>query len=357
MYYLQIYVYFIMQKNFIGYVLIDPETEIPRYVGITTRSIKLRFAGHLNDVYNRPNLNKHKTAWFKKLMSKGLLPIIKEVARFDNLEELKLFEQNYISKYKETYKLINQTAGGDFLGFNTHSRESILKSKRTKAVIQYNVLGEKIAEFEIMEDIGRFYNFRSKACSHITQCCKGKRTNAYGYIWKYKDDKSPLPVVDPRNIAFNIIVQYDQSMNRINEFTSYTSASKAIGDGSHGSNIQACCQGLQKTCKGFIFQLEPRYVYFDRNLYLYKIKSSRNIVKKTKTYIRIQQYDLKGNFIKEYSSFNRISIELNIKSCAKRIKECCEGKRKNYRNYIWKYAQVSLNPSNSENELSQSTQS
>ena len=49
-------------KLYKAYVLIDPSTNTPRYVGITQRSIQQRFVGHMNDVRNRPDLNKHKTA-------------------------------------------------------------------------------------------------------------------------------------------------------------------------------------------------------------------------------------------------------------------------------------------------------
>lgn len=81
---------------------------------------------------------------------------------------MKQFEIAYIKKYKIKYKLINQTEGGDHLGFRAYSRESILKRKATKAVVQYNVLGEKVAEYEIMEDIAREFHLKEKACSHIT---------------------------------------------------------------------------------------------------------------------------------------------------------------------------------------------
>lgn len=39
------------------------------------------------------------------------------------------------------------------------------------------------------------------------------------------------------------------------------------------------------------------------------------------------------------------------------IKACCEGKRKYYKDSIWKFARLSINPSNSENEPLWSTQS
>ena len=62
-------------KKYKAYVLMDPENRIPRYVGITTK--------------NRPELNRHKTAWFKKLLKGGKMPIIEQIAEFDDVEEMK----------------------------------------------------------------------------------------------------------------------------------------------------------------------------------------------------------------------------------------------------------------------------
>ena len=77
------------EKKFLAYVLVDPNTNIPRYVGITTRSLHVRFLGHRNDIRNRPELNPHKTNWFKKLMKEDKLPIIQLVKECSNIEELK----------------------------------------------------------------------------------------------------------------------------------------------------------------------------------------------------------------------------------------------------------------------------
>ena len=88
-------------KKFKAYVLIDPVTEIPRYVGVTTRGINQRFSGHMNDINNRPELNKHKTAWFKKLLSGGKLPRIEQIAEFDNEQEMLDFEKNILDYIKK----------------------------------------------------------------------------------------------------------------------------------------------------------------------------------------------------------------------------------------------------------------
>lgn len=150
------------------------------------------------------------------------------------------------------------------MGFKSHDRETILKRKTTRPVIQYNILGEKVAEYEITEDVRKVLNLGEKACTHITQCCKKTRTNAYGYIWRYKDDPlGDISNLNPKSLSFNKLVQYDLEGNRIAEYSTYAEASIAIGDKSKGGNISAVITGKQHSCKGFIFKLEPIYVYFN----------------------------------------------------------------------------------------------
>jgi hypothetical protein len=87
---------------------------------------------------------------------------------------------DYIAKFKEEYNLTNGTKGGDHLGFRTHSRESILKRGTTRSIKQYNIFGEFLREFEIIEDAVRFLKLTSG--SKITSCCKKDRDHAYSYI-------------------------------------------------------------------------------------------------------------------------------------------------------------------------------
>lgn len=329
-------------KKYKAYVLIDPITEIPRYVGITQRSLKQRLSGHVSDIYNRPNLNPHKTNWFKKLLKGGKMPIIKQIAEFDTEEEMKQFEIDYIAKYKNIYKLINQTIGGDHVGFRAHTRESILKKKTTRAVEQYNVLGEKIAEYEIMEDIARELNLRDKACSHITQCCKGNRKHAYGYIWRYKGDPlGDISDINPKSLFFNKLVQYDSEGNRISEYDSYKTASEAIGDKSKGGNIASVVSGKQTSCKGYYFQVEPIYCYFSQELFD-KIYSeswspdSQNIRKRGKTVLQI---DKDNNIIATYNSILAASEAITGKpggsSARNHISNCCKDRTKMYKGFYW----------------------
>lgn len=275
-------------------------------------------------------------------MKGGQLPIIKQIAEFDDIQSMKRFEIEYITKYKEKYKLINQTKGGDYLGFKAHSRESILKKEATRAVDQYNVLGEYIGSYEIMEDIGRALHLKEKGCSHITQCCKGTRRHAYGYIWRYKGDPlGDISDINPRSLYFNKLVQYDLEGNRIAEYDSYQEASKAIGDHSKGGNIASVIKGDQKSCKGFIFQIEPIFVYFDHELYINSINTFKTDGKKITTKGKtIEQLNLKGKVVATYNSLSAASIAMiGTPNGRPSIRRCCEnsGRKNTYKGYMWRY--------------------
>lgn len=330
-------------KKYKAYVLVDPITEIPRYVGITQRSLRERFSGHMSDIYNRPELNPHKTNWFKKLLKGGKIPRIEQIAEFDTEEEMKQFEMDYIKKYKDTYKLINQTIGGDYLGFRSHTRDTILKKKSTRAVTQYNILGEKIADYEIMEDIMRTLKLRDKACSHITQCCKGKRNHAYGYIWRYKEDElGDISNINPKSLYFNKLVQYDAEGNRIAEYNSYAEASEAIGDKSKGGNIASVVNGKQVSCKGYTFQVEPIYCYFSQELFdkVYSQNWTPKIEKFNNRGKTVSQIDLNGNVVATYNSILAAAEAITGKpggsSARNHISNCCKDKTKTYKNFYWK---------------------
>lgn len=51
--------------------------------------------------------------------------------------------------------------------------------------------------------------------------------------------------------------------------------------------------------------------------------------------IKINQYDLDGNFIKQWDYVREIQKVLNVNNA--NIIECCKGKRKTAGGYIWKY--------------------
>ena len=57
-------------------------------------------------------------------------------------------------------------------------------TNRRKRVIQYNIKGEFIAEWDCVLNAAKSLNNKTGAA--ITEVCNGKRKSIYGYIWQYK---------------------------------------------------------------------------------------------------------------------------------------------------------------------------
>ena len=60
------------------------------------------------------------------------------------------------------------------------NRNNVRKG-RNKPILQYDLNGNFIREWECANDVGR------EVQSHICACAKGKLSTAYGYVWKYKN--------------------------------------------------------------------------------------------------------------------------------------------------------------------------
>ena len=61
------------------------------------------------------------------------------------------------------------------------------RSDKSKPVLQIDKnTNEIIAEFPSAAEAGRQLGFQTNG--HISECCKGKYKQAYGYIWRYKEE-------------------------------------------------------------------------------------------------------------------------------------------------------------------------
>ena len=57
--------------------------------------------------------------------------------------------------------------------------------RKGKKIIQYNLKGEIMREWDRLADAAKSLN--KKSGSLISRCCTGKTKSAHGYIWKFKD--------------------------------------------------------------------------------------------------------------------------------------------------------------------------
>jgi hypothetical protein len=87
-------------------------------------------------------------------------------------------------------------------------------------------------------------------------------------------------------------------------------------------DVSGCCVGRKKTCGGFIWRYKDGW--FDLNL----DKLDENSKK-------VSQYDLDGNWIRDFDSMFGASEVTGINHG--NIGECCRGKYKSAGKYIWRY--------------------
>jgi len=95
-------------------------------------------------------------------------------------------------------------------------------------------------------------------------------------------------------------------------------------------HISTCCANKNnvKQHKGFIWVWEYNYKDFDINNYKRPYKNNKGKI--------TLQYDLDGNFIKEWLNAKTASRELGLEYIS--ITECCTGRIKKSQGFIWKYA-------------------
>lgn len=93
------------------YILSDPETNQIRYIGKTSKFLKIRLGWHI-----QASKNEHKTyvqKWIKSLLDKGQIPKIIQLQEV-NENEIDLAEKKWIKLFKSIgCNLTNLTEGGD----------------------------------------------------------------------------------------------------------------------------------------------------------------------------------------------------------------------------------------------------
>lgn len=125
-----------------------------------------------------------------------------------------------------------------------------------------------------------------------------------------------------------IVQQYDLNGNFIAEYPSAHQANYATGI--DYSSICACCRGEITHTKKYQWK------------YLYSKKIITDISKDIKVQKEesIWQYDLNGNFIREYKNFNEAAININSSKSA--LCNCLKGKTNSCAGYKWSYANSSI---------------
>lgn len=255
------------------------------YVGITSIAIKER--------WGKNGTGYHSQSYFWMAIQKyGWDNIEHEIiAEHLTKDEACNFEKKLISLLQSNISIYgyNLTSGGEGNSICDHLN-----------VCQYDLDGNFISVYPNALEACRTLGLKCNSKS-IYKCCRGEFKTAYGFQWRFLDkDKGIInkipPCVDYKPVNQEVY-QYDLNGNFINKYTSIAQAAKAING--FTSNIVLCCQGKQKTHKGF----QWFYTYQGKDC-----NKKVNIGNRISVFV----YDLEGNFVGSFISFTDAKIKLNL---------------------------------------------
>lgn len=92
--------------------------------------------------------------------------------------------------------------------------------------------------------------------------------------------------------------------------------------------VNECCRGLRNNHKGFIWVYESDYEKITKDY------CTKMLEKPKKRRYSILQYDLNGNFIKEYNFLKDVKDDgFNDTN----VYDTCMGRKKQYKGFLWRF--------------------
>jgi hypothetical protein len=169
----------------------------------------------------------------------------------NNITEEKAFELESIICNQIGYENLCNIRKEMGWGGHKHQPETILKL--SKSVLQYDLKGNFIKQWDSATLAA--YSLNKKWGAAITECCRGVRSNAYGFIWRHIDNpiEQPQKMINKKEKKeknppyYHPIVQKDLQGNVIKIWDNTITAVNAL-------NIKSICSALNgkyKTAGGF----------------------------------------------------------------------------------------------------------
>ena len=202
-------------KEYKIYSINDPDLDVPKYIGVTTGTLKRRLYQH---IYNARNKRLQISAkWIWSLLQVGKEPTINlvEICTEKNWE---IREKYWIKLYRK--QLYNQDPGGRGVIFKNKTSINNSTAAKFKCVYQLTESGKVIEKFENIRDATIYMGGKSK--SNIGNVLKGRVNTAYGYRWCYCIDYQNYKkrIVERKTSKLGRIYVYDNSGNLIADFNS-----------------------------------------------------------------------------------------------------------------------------------------
>jgi predicted GIY-YIG superfamily endonuclease len=246
-------------------------------------------------------LNEKETYWKKYYL-------IQFKEDWNNILFCNLYDNGGGPLSKETKLKMSISASGK--PKNHGHKISITKMKK---VFQYDLNCNFIREFNSVKEAAEYLGVGHGTI--ISNCCNKSKKNktAYGYIWKWKDDKSDFSWNIERSSKNIKIFQYDLLGNFIKEYSSVYEASTFLN--LDKGTISLCINKKRKTCGGYYFT-NIFYETLPFEIYV------------------ICQSDIKDNIINYFTSPTEAEYCLRGKN-SDNIASCCRGRSQTAYGYKW----------------------
>lgn len=123
------------------------------------------------------------------------------------------------------------------------------KPDRGMPVMQLDLDGNEIARFDSLDDACAATGFHRSA---LLNCCKGRSSKSYGYLWRFIGEEPPSNRIGARSA----VTQLDLDGNEIANYSSLADAMKATGCDRH--RIVECCNGLRESYRDYRWQYSDK---------------------------------------------------------------------------------------------------
>lgn len=198
-----------------------------------------------------------------------------------------------------------------------------------KKVIQYDLNGNVVCRYD---SISAAEESTGICASSISKCCLGnpRRKVIGGFVWRYDGDafdKHPVPKRAHLHLtSCQKINQYDIDGKFIKTWNCLNDVLENFEKTSKNGLVMNCLKHKNKCKTAYGY----RWEFYEGNI--------DNIAPLNIKYkYPVRQYDLSGNFIKEYDSCSSAAREVIGNHHGEKIKKCAEGKLSSAHGYIWKF--------------------
>lgn len=305
---------------------------------------RLRYIGKSNNPQNRiyshirEKANLHKFNWLRSIIKRGSFPIVEIVDEVPE-EEWQFWEKFWINQFRQWgFKLLNISDGGD--GFSIGHK----LSDKTKLKMRKAKLGNKLSighkkkisdSVKIKASEDPMYN-RGEGNSKIV-------LDKELMYQKYIVENYSMPKLSKElNVSEKVIFQNlkDHGIEKDKSIWRKQSAAptkKVYAFNKNGELIKSWDSVKLASCdlgvESGVISSRCRNNYTSSG-FIWSYIDVVDLNKCNKKKRKVSQYDLNNNFINEFNSIKEASLTgFNENN----IQDCCVGRLKSHRGFIWKY--------------------